>query len=551
MPLPASRFPVFPKGSFRALYASALIFGSAAAQDFRLEDYEPADFHRHFLSLTPNLDLGVTTYRGSGSDADQFHRIWSGSPYLELAYGSRAWSPMRSWKIGAKTDVQASGNLANGRSGNGTPDQPYESEGSQSDRSASAGFQVDARYRRYIRGLWYLEPSVQGRLSLSPEIPSRSRGWSRGPNVGSDSARFYLDRRRSQSFSHVESAGIGIPFGWGRIVDVGFASTALFMLDRWGGSGSRAPVLDGKSMHDLEAYLESRRKQRPFFDRRRAAIYDMVSVQRFLEKTGGQPVPAEALLAMADEWANPSPLPRERGWEVKLQPTLSYYWNYSRYSDRRLSTFLILPADESPSRIVDALEKPDPDTLWYWNRSFTGLLEYGLGIRWEYRHPWRRHFQFSASSYLREVQSRREMGGSASGYGLYSPGYDNPGYYAYRHPRTEAGLSGWAAWIPDSRAYLRLTGSASGVRFGRFDPISDRLPFDSHPKGEVNGTLACEGWYEVAPRLAADARVQVDTQWNDDQMVQISSWNYGYSTPYRESRSTDVSARVRLTYYLF
>lgn len=296
---------------------------------------------------------------------------------------------------------------------------------------------------------------------------------------------------------------------------------------------------------------ESRRKQRPFFDRRRAAIYDMVSVQRFLEKTGGQPVPAEALLSMADEWANQSPLPRERGWEVKLQPTLSYYWDYSREVNRRLSTGLILPAGETPSRIVEALEKPDPDTLWTWNRSFAGSLEYGLGIRWEYRRPWRRHFQFSASSYLRRVESRRETGGGASGYGLYSPGYDNPGYYAYWHPRTEAGLSGWAAWIPDSRAYLRIAGSAAGQRFGHIDPISDRLPFDARPKGEAQGTLACELWYEVAPRLAAEGRIQANTQWSDDQAAQISPWNYGYSVPYRESRSTDVSARVRMTYYLF
>jgi hypothetical protein len=524
-----------------------------AAQDFRLEDYAPSPYHRHFLSLAPELSWG---FSGTGQDRDSI-RTEAGSGFggssLGLAYGSRAWSPSREWNLAGNLGLSANGNGYRSRA---DYEAVFSAPGADGSRSSavSGRSQADAfaTYRTYLRGSWFAEPFGRGSVSYSPSDRSRNRSWQRNLIPVPDSALFEFRESRSRHTAREGNASAGFAIGFGRILDVGFASTGMFMLDRLADPGAPAARLDAQGMRDLEAYLESRRKLRPFLDRRRAAIFDMATVERFLAERGFGPIPAQALLAMADEWANPSPIPRRSGWALRFYPYLRGSWRENRGWDERKEWSGIRPADEDEDISIAAVTRgPETRLDRSRDRSFQGGQEYGMAADWEYQRPWRRRFQFG-------VRAECLYSDAFSDYGTWSR--DVPGIgpesvdsdYARQHTRALAGdASVSAAWIPQSRTSVQASLTAHTAWKGNRAPHPDWFSDDGSEQ-DASVRVALAGGHEFAPRLALQGILSWDGSWNDGYRLEhgyypVQGYRYRHETNLYGSWRSD----LRLKYYLF
>jgi hypothetical protein len=526
--------------------------GLLAAQGFRLEDYEPAPYHRHFLSLAPGISWEA---RGESRDRDTTRTesmLGNGSPSLWLAFGSRAWDPSREWNLGAGLQV---GGTGYGTRGSFETEAGFigplseETRYTYGDgRSLASG---SASYRKSLGRSWFLEPAGKGSLIYAPNSRSRNRSWERHAQpIPSDSVSFtyrtYSSRRDNQSGEATLSFAVGL----GRILDVGFASTGLFMLDRLAESGAPAAHLDAQGMRDLENHIESRRKQRPFLDRRRAAIYDMATVERFLAARGGAPIPAEALLAMADEWANPSPIPRKRGWELKAYPFLRGSWREDRLRDGQSEWSALRPAAEDEDRSIAAVTA---GSQWRSSgsrsRSFQGEREYGMAVNWEYQRPWRRRFQFALGADGRYSDTRIELGTSSRNRQSYGQDPEVSAYLEQNYAALSGNLLASATWIPESRSWVKASWTAYSQWKGNQPPPDGLFEERSAWDASARADLVCG--YEISPRLAVRGSLAWDGSRSDGFWREPDYTVYRYRFEHRVNTNSTWHADLSFNYYLF
>jgi hypothetical protein len=525
----------------------------AAAQDFRLEDYEPAPFRRHYLSLTPGVSWQSNTNRQDGDTLRMESSTGSGSPSLGASFGSQAWDPSREWKLAANVRVAGSGYGSRNRTGPEGDRQPDPSDGGwQGNGGASLGGSADAAYRKYLGRRWFLEPSARGSLDHNPRARSRGRAWDRSfLYAPSDSAVFTYRTFRSSWYRNGEEASLGFAIGFGRIREVGFAATGLFMLEHLPPGDAAAAHMDLQGMRELEAYLEERRKARPFLDRRRAAIYDMASVNRFLEGRGGARIPAEALLAMADEWSNPSPIPRRSGWEAKTYPFIRGSWADNRGWDEQKTWSEIRPGSESERASVAAATAGPEDRYGVSrSRSFQGARELGWAAAWEFQKPWRRHFQFGMGADSRYSEIREELGSSYRTNDWPFPGTAYSAYLEQRYTALAGKAEATAAWIPGSRSWTQASWSARAGWKGNQAPINAGLAGDASAR-TASTRIALEEGYEVAPRLAFAGTLAWEGSWSDGFRRELAYPEYAFRAFRREDRASSWNWDFQLRYYLF
>lgn len=523
--------------------------GLMMAQDFRLEDYTPAPFHRHYLSLEPGFSLGQ-----SGDFQD--HAVYTaeaseslGSASARATYGSRAWDPGRAWDIEA--DATGYGSAGKGRDSDGTGTGPLDG-GTHSDYGHSGwSWRADAHadYRKDFRKPFFADPAFDASAYWQPGSGGTSHSLARTPQVGGDSVLLDWTRTRSRQEGASGGAVVRFAVGAGRILDVGFAATGQYMLERAAAAGAVLPRVDAEGMRALEAFLESRRKERPFLDRRRAAIYDMVSAQRFLARGDSARLPAEALLAMADEWGYPSLIPRERGWEARLIPFLKADEDWGRTRIDRESASGMRPVGEDPDSSLRSLGAGIATGSR--DRSFGDRREAGLGASFDYRRPGRRHYQFDGEvrgeqSWIRYEQGRRSAVSEEDGTLTTSVSYSG---YQYRSFSAEA----WAraAWIPDSRAYARVSASIGTSWTGHYETLQEPNYFFGEGARRTYATAGLESAYAVDPRLIANGGVTATWSGEDQPGDSPGLVSAPSVLADGDSRSHDVGAYFRMIYYLF
>lgn len=538
--------PIRPLSLF-GLFLPAL----APAQDFRLEDYEPAPFHRHYLSVAPGLNWTSSGYRQERDSSDTESGNGYGNPSLAFAYGSRAWDPSREWKLGSAFRLGREGSESRSTYTSASEfAEPRLDATRHVNGNGALKLSADASYRKYFRKNWFAEPAGKGFAEYSPADRNRGRSWGRQAWTP-DSSAIYIRTDRTRNEHQFEEGTLAFAAGHGRIVDVGFASTGLFMLDRLAGSGAPRMRLDAQGMRELEGFIESRRKLRPFLDGRRAAIYDMASVERFLKERGGAPIPAEALLAMADEWSHPSPIPRLRGWELSVSPFLRGSWREDRRRNEGREWSGIRPAAEETDAAIDALTSgPETQSSRSRTRSFESDREYGVAAQWRFQRPWRRQFQFSLTADFRYSDTWTELGNSGTTTLNGTAESERSAFLKRRFYAAEWDAGGSAAWIPQSRFWMRASLKGHADWKGNQGLGWDSY-FDGNSARGSSAQVALQCGYEVAPRLALLGYAAWDGYRSDGYRQELDYFLAGYRFDHGVYSNSAWHAELNLTYYLF
>ena len=114
----------------------------------------------------------------------------------------------------------------------------------------------------------------------------------------------------------------------------------MFLVDRIQARIGKNLELDFSEMKQLEAFVESRRKERLFLDSRSSEIFDVESIEMFLRKKGSiEYFPASVILEMADEWHFTQWQERLSGWEVKLFPYFQLQFRDEKHSNNSTTYF--------------------------------------------------------------------------------------------------------------------------------------------------------------------------------------------------------------------
>lgn len=545
--------------------AFALILGASpqafAAGDssFRLEDHIPADFHRRYLSLEPRIDWNRDRNEDGFGMSQGISAMDRMQANLRLTYGSERFTQAFSWKLshGAGLGWNGDDNTSRNRSLNSFG--PYWT-GSVQEES-----RFDYTVFSRISAQWYatdrifLSPSWEGDIYHNPSRSSQGRVWQLYNSDPDDSLEFTGSRNSNRASNFNTDFNARLALGYGRIQNVRFAETALFLLDRLSGTLGRAVAFDARTMRDLEARLEARRKQRPFYDRRMAAIYDMESVLEFLKETRpDDSISHRAVLEMADEWNYPGWHERRSGWEVRAFPFAGYKWNETHSRNRRTSYSISAPpgwpADEAALERA-AMAAAGPDTVRK-ERGYHGTATLGAGLSAAYQRPWRRFYQFEASAFSRLSRVEEEHGSRPSA--EYATGIDRSVQYLnYAYPMLEMGYIASVSWYPSSRT--SVTGYLNGYLKRKWDYLEGRCglaEFDSAGFSlfhfGYSQSVGVRADYFLGPRLVLRAGLEERSNWyRTRDEINGAPWEYGSPIDRQRTWSTRWVANTGLIYYLF
>lgn len=537
---------------------TALVGGLAGAvEPLKLEDYVPADFHRRYLSAEPRLSWNENE---SETEMGLFRRKTSNDwrfGALHLKHGSERFSQDFRWRIDCGSGLDFNGY------GNGEEDRRKEiTSSSYSQSREDANFRYSAFTRlyaqEYLRGRFFVAPGFAADWHHSPEGGGEYSSWWLAPySIAGDSSRFIryhtgtdLDEIRLSGNARLEA-------GFGRIQDVRFAETGLFILDRLAETTGQPLALDAAGMRELEAAVEARRKQRPFLDFRRAAIYDLETVAAFLqERRGGEALPARTVLEMADEWHYGGMHSRKSGWEAKAYPFAEWRWNEVEETSHNWEWTANVPGLARPDSLLRAADAAAPAPRRTRYKRFDAEKTLGAGARADWHRPWRRYWQFNAMAFGRAARVEKEMGEKriSDSAGTATAGY-RP-YIEFVYPAFEAGASLEAAWYPDSRSSLSAT---AGLGWSRtLDYLGSKASLSAH-LGETpvrktvsaRPSLLLSGEYWVSPRMIATCKAEYAYHWNDGQGAIEYLPEYGRPLDAGWTSGSSLRLDASLRYYLF
>jgi hypothetical protein len=539
--------------------------GSTWAAGFLLEDYVPADSHRHYLSITPDFHWDA----GEGKDEGPRQRInWGNGrlqPNLVLNQGSERVAQGFSWSVSNTLAAQGSDSEDSTYIRDAiTPALPLprnKSLNSTEDRRWFLNALTRTSAKWYPAGRLSISPAFDATITLMPDRETVNRNWAITAPEG-DSVRYGETHTHTGSDNVQLNLGVRTDIGYGRIQDVRFAESVLFLLDRLSEALGRDIELDPGTLHELHANVEARRKLRPFFDLRQSAIYDMESILQFLkERFPGETMSSRAILEMADEWDYAWRRPRESGWEIKAYPFARSAWNDN--NTRFRSTIRNVAFAEGThvdgdslfhSDLADTPGNPGRESF----RRYTSETGFGLGISADYKRPWRRFFQFNLSAFAQWSRVGEEYGTdqniAASGSIPESHQYRN---LAFAYPMIESGFEAGASWFPSTRSSLRayLKGEGrrkqdylgSKVEIAEAAGIPLRQKFISYAH-----TLGLNAEYFFGPRLVLRLSGYQRTNWSlSEDELNDTPWDYGPPPHSMESWYPQMNVDLGLTYYLF
>lgn len=536
------------------------------AEEFRLETYVPPDYHSRFFSVTPSLNWTMRDDHREEFGREDTQNNRAESDALNLNHGSAYFSQARRWDLSTGFALYGNWNPSSDRRTDtsgiyGTFADAYKTD------QQSATFQAFTRLtlRQYIAGRWFLEPYAQVDGNITPWGRQSSENWHLGGYVNptsiptlTDSLQFGSSRsgsRNPQGYVDVEGRATA---GYGRIQQVTGAAAVLFLLDRLSENLGHPVTLDNEGMRALMAFVEARRKQRPFLDRRGADVYDIESICEFLRgRLGLEALSSRAVLEMADEWNSYLPGAREQGWEAKLTPFAKYKWNDNRSHTVSRSASIVLPKGvydgDSLLRALDVgAVSQYSGTRMFWGESWLGAE-----AKAEWKRPWRRFFQYNLAGWTKALRIEKETGREFSGATTYAPGQKDQ-YLKFAYPRFEQGLSAQAGWYPSSRTSLLATLSGSlwqdgdylGSKASLFDAFG-RVPHQD-ATGDAE-SLALNGTYRINPR--AEAKIEFVLSWyqgESEDLVMEGNWPMASLAKGRnEYSNTDARLYLSVNYYLF
>lgn len=538
----------------------------AATDDFRLEAYIPADFHRHYLSLSPQLSWedSETGDRYSGTEMENSSA--RGSQGLSVRHGSKRQAPALRWSTSSALELsraasqyrQSSGSVSGSEAGM----YGFRTGGSSSERRYHVFASVQGTVQWYFGDWFFLALSADPWISAMPPDRSRTESWDLQELPGLDSLRYAFNRRESEHDELHAVAGGSVAIGYGRIEDVGFAETTLFLLDRIRAATGRDVRLTLEEVRALEVHLEARRRQRPFYDARMASIYDLEGIDAFLNaRAGAERLSARAILEMADVWNHAGRHRRESGWELRVSPYFAAAWHDNQARDDLRTYLRRVPSD--PGIDGGSLRPGDADTLnsslnATRSRSFRQEARLGASLAMAYRRPWRRLFQFDWNASARASRNYLGLGDRTARYGTEAGSSLHERYVTTEYPLLEADVDGSAAFFPDTRTEVR-----AGLRIGGWKKL-DYLGSKREPAAILGHEPHQDSWarqleanlgaeYYLGPRLSV--YVRAEAWWNRtvrrDEVSSLPVVSDGSPTVVNGWNSRGVSTRASLTYYLF
>ena len=544
----------------RIAFGICLLTGLATAvEPLKLEDYVPADFHRRYLSVEPGLSFnGYATEReGDSSRRESGNTV--PSAILRMNHGTQRFSQDRRWKIECGSDFSLQGD-------------EYRSEDSRQNVSGVAYseyrdnsvFHYSAYFRlfaqQYLRGRFFLAPSVNLDWDHTPSNATRSAGWSLFPSQSGsiDSNQFYRSRTEWESDRFRIAGNARLEAGFGRIQDVRFAEVGLFVLDRIAETTGKPMALDAQGMRDMEAAVEARRKQRGFMDYRAADIYDLETIAAFLqERRGGEALPARAVLAMADEWHN-AYHDRASGWEVKAYPFLQQSWYQNELEENKWNALAVFAGSpdadpDSLARLADAGFTSPRRTRY---RQFESLLRTGVGVSAEWKRPWRRFWQMNAVAYGKASRDRKEIGDKSRSDSAGVDGFNRIQYLDMAYPAYDCGLSLKAEWFPNSRTALGV-GTGVGI-WGSMDYLDTRTnqtplsgPVPERSITNISPSITASGNYWLNPRMTATFYATYGWYWIENQGALENLMDGGEPLGLATASGGDLRMNAGLKYFLF
>lgn len=547
-----------------SILSSLLAAALASASDFPLEDYVPADYHQHYLSVIPDLNWNVY------SSTDDYPVEWrertfdSYTTRLRLNQGSEKFAQEAAWKVsnGLSLDMSGQGNDNGTRRPLGLPwIESYHTDQDQGSVRYDAFSRISGN--RYLFGAWFIAPSSELDLTHIPLSGGKDKGWTLGTTRGlGDSTQFRLTRGESEG--NVLNLGVDarLAAGYGRVQDVTFAETGLFLLDRISEAMGRKITLDKSGMHDLQAFMEARRKLRPFYDYRKAAIHDLESMVEFIRKHAGtEALPARAILEMSDEWYHSGRHRRSSGWEVRAFPFLKWSWRESSSShlQREYSRTLPLGAPVNADSLVRLVSGQPPTGFRRQDfRQFDGETSFGAGARASYRRPWRRFYQFELSGHSRFTRVGTENGEEQKTDTLENAESPFTGrYLKIEYPYLEAGWLASAAFFPNSRT--SVSADLQGEWWRKMDYLGSKArlteTFGRSPNQKAVSywqSLGLEADYFLSHRLILRMGIHGSNDWRYSQdEYGRTIWEGDRETPVSESWNPRFGADAGLTYYLY
>lgn len=535
---------------------------SAATDDFRLESYVPADFRRHYLSVSPLLSW--EDYHNERFDplVEEESANRRGSQNLSVRHGSELYARKLRGSMASGLDLSRSSSRSShdSWSENGIYASRYES----SDEGTSYYFRAysNGSGQWHFRDRYFLAASAEPRIFIRPGYGGRSEHWNLQGYPGEDSLRYSFIGRESDADELEAGINVRAAAGYGRIEDVKFAETALFILDRIRAATGRDIRLSPQEVNALEAYLEGRRKLRPFFDARMASIYDLESVDAFLRgRTGAEALPARAILEMADVWNHSGRHRRESGWELRANPFFAWTWRDYTSRDDLHDYARWVPADsalDGGSLRPGRGGTPISTHTRVRNRRFEEESKLGAALALAYRRPWRRHFQFDGNAVARGSRVMRELGEQESRDTVGAGGLHSTRRIETAYPYLEGNVEGSVAYFPDTRTQVRVGLRSDGWRkldyLGSKSDLAARFGHEpSQDAWHLFHRASLEAEYFVSPRLSVSAQAEAwrGRFYGRDELTGYLTESAGPSPLVRSGTTYGLSARTSLTYYLF
>jgi hypothetical protein len=438
-------------GVFGVTLIASFTFASADTPDtavaFSIETYKPARFMIQSLLLSPSLDF---TVEASDDSTDYSLRERSNtSGYLggNGSYWFRNHTIMSDLEM--STIVSVSGN------GWRSIDRQFQPSLESQDRVSYHpgwyyGIVQHARYRRYVKGRFFVEGEINPDFRQNPytRISSRNSTFS---GVGFDSnnaptSRYTVINSSSDSRSVIVSVNASGSVGSGWIAPVTSAAVVLHMINRIAlVTGKRPEVSEAQKRN--WANLLDRLQRRRVFDSRLAVIETMDSIASHLRsETIIDKETARLTMELHDIWAYGYRQERYSGKEIKCSPLAYASSSDIHSSSRRYGLDSIGPFDPGFSGInpKDLPENAVDSSRYYKGRV---MFTYGGCLYAGYSKPYGCFFEIDGS-----VEGKGTMNTLIDTVSSYSEGHRFRGTY----PNAMGKLSAALRWFPSMRSTISL-----------------------------------------------------------------------------------------------
>ncbi len=558
------------------VYLTVVLYSFASAgekpAEFPLKDFVPVDFFRQYFSISPRLDLSGSNRRFEADSSGNTDGNSNGDGGINLHHEYRKYSQAR--EFSGTSEIVANGSYSTSNDEPKFIANPWPSNSwyANSQRYSNLSFSAFSDHM----GKWYLTEKVSLGVHLEPlvNVSQNKRRTRRVQasvfNPGTISDSLYLDRTLDYSPSENRFFDLqgSVWAGYGKIYDVAFAAKILFLLDRIRDRTGKDLELDVSEMKQLEGFVESRRKERPFYDSRLTEIFDVESIEMFLRKNGSiDYFPSGAILEMADEWQYTQWQERLSGWEVKLFPYFELQFRDGGYSNKSETQSGRFAKDQfdTKAEFLALTEGPltDQSDSKLIQDEFRGTKIFGLGATMAYHIPYRRFYQASASLTSRFEKNIVESGQTTTETRNPTPitnlgSYNVHKYVQYEFPGAELGMDLSLAFFPSSRTSIFLN-----------ENTNYRVKFDYSGNKESLTYLMGRVPYQDSRVIVSKLELKVDyflgfrlklwisggvyhSNWNSQDVDPESSrWlsSDRYGTEEGESSSYRISSGI--TYYLF